>query len=337
MVQVPHRVEHPGLVAAVLRRPSGSSKNCVAHGLIGRRRAGITNTNRALRSGFLKPRRAAVSRIVGASATSRTREVERQIGLVGFGERQPGNLHLAPPDAVRATPRVSVVVATLRSAPNHAAFWLVVAARVEAGAQHRLELRRDRDAIVGGREPPEHRAHVVEHLLDVELVGFARQRGEQLVAARARARTRPSSIASHSATSAAPRVSGSVNRVQRRRQEVERRAIEIEEAVAEPAADGSTHVGAGKPASPRARPCRRRRERDVERLAGRPGCRRRTCSCSGQTRPRPPRILFVERRARRSFRPPDSSSVRDRRPSAFLDPGVAPRREVRRRARVERC
>ena len=229
----------------------------VAHGRIGRHR-GHHEREPRLAIGVVEARRAAVSSSVGASATSRSARSSARSASSFSASGKPGHLHLVR-QTCSSHATVSVVVATLRSASNHAAFWLVVAALSRPARSTASSLRRDRGAIVRGREPPERRAHVVEQLLDVELVGFTRQRRERARRARARAARGPR--ASPPTARRARRRASADRRivVQRRRQEIERRAIEIEEPVAEPAADRQHPLRRRAGPSPRARACRRSR------------------------------------------------------------------------------
>ena len=208
----------------------------------------MTNAKRALRSGFVNALELRVENRLGRRHVT-DRQVERQIGFVGLGERQPRDRHVVRPHVLEPLERSASVVLTPRSAPNQAAFALVVFARSRPSRSSGSSSARHGRPVVGRREPPEHRARVVEQLLQVELVRFHRQRCQQRCPHARSGATLPSSIASHSVTSAAPRVSGSAIDVRVSSEEVERAGVELEDAVAETA---------GRPAGSSPAPAARR-------------------------------------------------------------------------------
>ena len=150
----------------------------LAHGRIARERRHDERESR-LPIGILETVRAASCRIGVRVGHVAHREIEREIGLVGLGERQ----------ARRSSRRAARPARATRSSP---ASWRRSAARrtTPLSSARRSGARRGRRAASASslgasagrssaaRESPEHRARVVEHLADVQLVGLLRQRGE---------------------------------------------------------------------------------------------------------------------------------------------------------------
>ena len=139
-MEVARRVEHPRLAPAIVDVRQ-ALEELLAHGRVARERRHDEREPR-LAIGILEALE------LGLEDRSASGDVADAPG------RARGRLRRFRPAAGRESSRrarqtcsshatVSGVVATLRSAPNHAAFALVVFARVESGAEHRLELRRD--------------------------------------------------------------------------------------------------------------------------------------------------------------------------------------------------
>ena len=155
MMQVAHAFEHPGFATPVRHVLQALEERSRAAGSRETRRADEREPRLAI--GVLDALELRRRGSRSASGDVAHRQVERQIGLVGFGERQAGNLHVAPPDRSSQVERLG----RGRDAPQRAEpGGLRACGRrpVQAGAQQRLQSRRRGRAIVGGREAPEQRA-----------------------------------------------------------------------------------------------------------------------------------------------------------------------------------
>ena len=208
-MQVPHASSTQASCAAVLH-VFQAREELVAHGRIGSRPPACTNAKRALRSAILEPRRAA-SRASSPRPARRARASSSARSASScLGERQARHPVTSCARCCSSHATVSVVVAqrsAARRTTRLSGWWSWPL--VEAGAQQRFELRRER-ARSSAAVKRQNAVRTSSSMLDrIQLVGFLRQRREELRRAFARARTRPSSIDSHSVTSADPRVSGS--------------------------------------------------------------------------------------------------------------------------------
>ena len=210
-------VEHPRLAPPVGRRPSATAKKRSRSAGVGRERRHDEREAR-LAIGVLDARelrRRGSSRQPGTSRTARS---SASADVVGLGERQPGDrLGLAPRPRVSHVDASAASSPSLRSAPNHAAFRLVVVARVEPGAQQLLERRRARAGPLGRRQEPPVRAARRSRACAARSARRFRAAAPRSALSTnvAAGDASPSSIASHSVTQRAPRVSGSAMRRQR--------------------------------------------------------------------------------------------------------------------------
>jgi hypothetical protein len=171
-----------------------------------RARAGLTKAKARLAVGVGESAELRIQDLAGLRYIT-YRQFECQQRLVGFRHRQAGDFDVSSPDLFQKRHRLrSRGHGTQRPKPG----GLLAGRRgaVEPRLQQGFELGRNVHAIVGRREPPEQRAHVAEHLVGVELVGFLRQGSEQR-RDESIGRDRLSSMDSHSSTSVAPRSSGS--------------------------------------------------------------------------------------------------------------------------------